>query len=454
LRKFKDRKHHILSSTEVAETRYSSVKIEMISTGEEVLSGQIVDTNASWFADTLMNQGLELQRRSTVGDRLQDLIEIFRERSQVADVILVNGGLGPTSDDLCVEAVAVAAGVELQEDSGWRAHLEKWFANRKRPMPSNNLKQCLLPTSAILVDNPIGSAPGLRIKINGCWLFFTPGVPSEYKRMVEEQFFPFLRQEFQLGESTTLHKFLTLGHGESALAETLQDVELAPGMTMGYRPSIPIVEIKVFARGDSAIAALPKTLSEIRARIGQAIVSERYSSVAQEVHHLLLSEQRTISLAESCTGGMISAQLIEFAGSSAYMHQGIVCYSNEAKTQLLGVSAATLKTYGAVSPETALEMAKGARSLQNSDFALSVTGIAGPDGSTENRPIGTVSMALATADYSWVQTVQLGSRTRTLIRQLTAAVALDMIRRHLCGLSVLADYPFIDASFQAEYPEN
>src|SRR5690606_32196262 len=195
------------------------MQLEMISTGEEVLSGQITDTNAAWFADTMMNLGIELQLRTTVGDRMDDLVRVFTERSHHADAILVNGGLGPTSDDLSAEAMAKAAGVPLVEDTAWRLHLEDWFARRGRTMPLSNLKQCLVPANAIVVDNPVGSAPGFRVKLNRAWLFFTPGVPAEFKPMVTEQFIPFLRETFQFDSATRLHKFQTLGYGESMLAD-------------------------------------------------------------------------------------------------------------------------------------------------------------------------------------------------------------------------------------------
>src|SRR5690606_21088806 len=198
------------------------MQLEMICTGEEVLSGQIVDTNAAWFANTMMERGIELQLRTTVGDRMNDLVRVFTERSHHADAILVNGGLGPTSDDLSVEAIAKAVGVELIEHSEWREHLEDWFRRRNRPMPASHLKQCLLPAGAILVDNKNGSAPGFRIRFNRAWFFFTPGVPSEFKPMVLDHFVPFIESTFGSSDVTQLHKFQTFGHGESTLAEQLQ----------------------------------------------------------------------------------------------------------------------------------------------------------------------------------------------------------------------------------------
>lgn len=421
------------------------MQIEMISTGEEVLSGQIVDTNAAWFADTLMNVGLELQRRSTVGDRMEDLVQIFVERSQVADVILVNGGLGPTSDDLSAEAAARACGVALVEDAGWRAHLEDWFTRRGRQMAASNLKQCLLPANATLVDNPVGSAPGFRLRLNRAWLFFTPGVPSEFKPMVLDQFLPFLRSEFRFANDTRLHKFLTLGHGESNLAELLKRIDLPAGVTLGYRPSMPFVEIKVFARGATADAALQTALPLLRAALGPAVVSERFPSIAQEVHTLLREQGATLGLAESCSGGLLSSQLVDFAGSSDYLLHGVVSYSNQAKAQLLGVPAGMLEQYGAVSMPTAQAMASGARRLLDSDYALAITGIAGPDGGSAEKPVGTVAFALCDRQQCWSQELQLGQRSRLLLRSMSCAVALDMLRRRLRNLAPIEPYPFIPA---------
>lgn len=419
------------------------MQLEMISTGEEVLSGQIVDTNAAWFADTLMNLGLELQQRSTVGDRMQDLVRIFTERSKVADVILVNGGLGPTSDDLSAEAAARACGVGLVEDAGWRLHLEEWFRRRGRPMAQSNFKQCLLPANAILVDNPNGSAPGFRLRLNRAWLFFTPGVPSEFKPMVLDQFLPFLREQFAFDTRVQLHKFLTLGHGESSLAEHLRTLTLPDGVTLGYRPSMPFVEIKVFARGAGAMAALEEFLPRVRRSLGPAVVSERFASIAEEVHTLLRSAGVTLGLAESCSGGLLSSQLVEFPGSSDYLQHAVVSYSNAAKRDLLGVSALVLERHGAVSVETAEAMARGARAKLDCDHALAITGIAGPDGGSTDKPVGTVAIALCDRTQCWTQVVQLGQRSRSLVRSMSCAIALDMLRRRLLGLAPLEPYPFI-----------
>jgi nicotinamide-nucleotide amidase len=420
--------------------------LEMICTGEEVLSGQIIDTNAAWFADTMLNLGIELQQRVTVGDRMQDLCRVFSERSQHADVILVNGGLGPTSDDLSAEAMAKAAGVALVESQHWRDHLVEWFNKRGRVMPASNFKQCLLPETAILIDNPIGSAPGFRIKLNRAWLFFTPGVPSEFKQMVTEQFVPFVQANFKGQQATRLHKFLTFGHGESTLADQLSQLSVPDGITIGYRSSMPHVEIKIFARGMEAIAQLANFLPVLRTTLGTALVSEQHSLIAEEVHRLLLRENCTLSMAESCTGGMLASQLVEYPGSSNYLQQSLVTYTNASKSALLGVSAATLQNHGAVSIQTVIEMALGVRKLLDSDFSLATSGIAGPDGGSLEKPVGTVAIALCDRERTWVQLVALGQRSRTMIRLMSCAVALDMLRRRLLDTNPIVNYPFIPAT--------
>ncbi|PKG57601.1 MULTISPECIES: CinA family nicotinamide mononucleotide deamidase-related protein [unclassified Shewanella] len=416
------------------------MKLEMICTGEEVLAGQIVDTNAAWFANTLMEHGVECQRRITVGDRLEDLIAVFKERSTEADVIVVNGGLGPTSDDLSSEAMALAKGEPLVENALWRARLEDWFTRNGRVMAESNLKQALLPESAIMIDNPVGTACGFAVKLNRAWLFFTPGVPFEFKQMVKEQFVPFIKERFEIAGDISLRKYLTLGQGESSLADALESIVLPEGITIGYRTSMPHIEIKLFARGKLAIGEMDKIEAQIRFLLGTAIVADNKKSLAEEIHRLLVSSESSLSVAESCTGGMIASQLVAFAGSSSYFHQGLVTYSNESKVRVLGVKAETLDDHGAVSIATVEEMAKGARGILGSDYALATSGIAGPTGGTEDKPVGTVAIALATKGGVYSQMIKLPRRSRDLVRSLSTAVAFDMLRRELLGEAVIVDY--------------
>ena len=422
------------------------MKLEMICTGEEVLSGQIVDTNAAWFANLMMEEGIELERRVTVGDRLEDLADVFVERSHHADVILVNGGLGPTKDDMSAEAMAKAKGEPLQECSEWRERLESWYSAAGREMPASNLKQAMLPASAIMVDNPVGTACGFRVKLNRAWLYFTPGVPNEFKQMVQDQFISFVKEEYGLNQTTELTKLLTFGRGESSLADQLDALELPEGITIGYRSSMPHIEIKLFARGESATQALPAFTELVKGELGSSLVSERFPTLAEEMHHRLLEAGKTLSLAESCTGGLIASNLVEFPGSSGYLQQALVTYCNESKVKLLGVKPDTLEAHGAVSVETVMEMAEGVRGLLDSDFALATSGVAGPDGGTEEKPVGTVAFALATREKTFGQVLHIPLRTRSMIRVISGAVALDMLRLVMGGESPISEYAFIQRS--------
>ncbi len=416
------------------------MKLEMICTGEEVLAGQIVDTNAAWFANTLMEKGIECQRRITVGDRLEDLVAVFKERSTEADIIMVNGGLGPTSDDLSTEAMALAMGVPLVESKEWRTKLEAWFTRNNRVMAASNLKQALLPEGAVMIDNPVGTACGFAVKLKRAWLFFTPGVPFEFKRMVKEQFIPFVEEQFSVSESVSVKKLLTLGRGESSLADELEVIQLPAGITLGYRSYMPYIEIKLFARGQSAIDSLPDIQAQVKTVLGNGVVAENITTLDQELHERLINSGLSLSVAESCTGGMITSGLIAFAGSSSYLHHGLVTYSNEAKVKVLGVNPQTLDDYGAVSIATVEEMAKGARGILESDYALATSGIAGPEGGTDEKPVGTVAIALATKSGVYSQMVKLPGRSRALVRALSTAVAYDMLRRELLGEAVIVDY--------------
>ncbi|MFT5235121.1 MAG: nicotinamide-nucleotide amidase [Shewanella sp.] len=416
------------------------MKLEMICTGEEVLAGQIVDTNAAWFANALMEKGIECQRRITVGDRLEDLVAVFKERSTEADIIMVNGGLGPTSDDLSTEAMASAMGVSLVENKEWRNKLEAWFTKNGRVMAASNLKQALLPEGAVMIDNPVGTACGFAIKFNRAWLFFTPGVPFEFKRMVTEQFIPFVEDQFPLSEPVSVKKLLTLGNGESALADKLEVIPLPEGITLGYRSYMPYIEIKLFARGQLAIDSIPRIEAKVKEILGHGVVAEDITTLDQEIHNRLVNSGLSLSVAESCTGGMITSGLVAFAGSSSYLDQGLVTYSNEAKVKVLGVTPQTLDDHGAVSIATVEEMAKGARDILGSDYALATSGIAGPDGGSEDKPVGTVAIALATKSGVYSQMLKLPSRSRALVRTLSTAVAYDMLRRELLGEAVIVDY--------------
>ena len=431
------------------------MKLEMICTGEEVLAGQIVDTNAAWLGNELMNHGFEMHRRTTVGDRLSDLVEVFQERSVHADIILVNGGLGPTADDLSAQAMADAMGVPLIENQQWLQQLNIWGADRGINLTASNLKQAWLPEGAILVDNPVGSACGFRVKLNRAWLFFTPGVPHEYKKMVLEQFIPFVKSEAGLQSKVEVTKLLSLGIGESTMAERLEKLSWPAGITLGYRAFMPYLELKLIAR-DVPQAQQNIAIEQAIAELGDAVVARNQGTLAAEVHQLLLEKGSTLAIAESLTGGDICNQLVAFSGSSHYLKQGVVSYCNEAKMALLNVTKECIEQDTEVSLLCAAQMAVGVSiantNINTTQFSIATTGIAGPSGGTEQNPVGTVVIAVKSGDQVYCQTIRLSSkRNRSYIRDISAAIALDMLRRAIIGISPIAEYHYITRVNSAKY---
>lgn len=413
------------------------MRIELINTGDELLTGDITDTNASWLASQLTEQGFKLSYKTTVADDLQELIETFQLRSQKADFIIVNGGLGPTSDDLSAQAAADALDEPVVLFEAWVNEMKAKFAAMNRTMTDSNIKQAMLPKSCTIIDNPVGTACGFKLKIGRATFVFTPGVPREFKHMVKEQILPMLQSS---GDSQPLKitRFLCLGIGESALANLLEEVNLPDGFEFGYRAAMPFVELKVFSKG----LLLPDDiLAQIEAVVKDYCVVRDGNSLARHVHDLL-SEQQSIKFGtvESCTGGMVAESLVHYPGSSKYLDRGLVTYSNEAKQALADVSSETLAAVGAVATQTAQEMAAGAVAKHGLDLAVSITGVAGPEGGSDDKPVGTVCFALADKQTVVSQHLQLPNRGRTAVRAMACNIALDMVRRYLLGLEIVACY--------------
>ena len=284
------------------------INVEMLSTGDEVLHGQIVDTNAAWLADLFFSQGLPLVRRNTVGDSLESLVAVLRERSELADVLIVNGGLGPTSDDLSALAAATAKGEALVLHEAWLAQMERYFADRGRVMAPSNRKQAEIPASAELIDNPVGTACGFAIQLNRCLIFFTPGVPSEFKVMVEQEILPRLRQRFTLPEPPICLRLTTFGRSESDLAQSLDPLPLPPGVTMGYRSSMPIIELKLTgpASQREAMLALWPSVKQVA---GESLIFEGTEGLPAQIAAALQARNLSLTLSEQFTSGLIALQL-------------------------------------------------------------------------------------------------------------------------------------------------
>lgn len=421
--------------------------IEFISTGDEVLSGQIVDTNAAWFSQRFFEKGIGIHRRHTVADDLTALIDIITETSLRADVVVVNGGLGPTSDDLSAEAAAKAMAVPLVVSQAWLDVMSEKYIKSGRVLSKSNEKQAWLPEGSELIDNPIGTACGFSFQFNRARFYFTPGVPSEFKRMLQEQILPDIQTRFALSNTVALERWQVFGLSEAALNETISQLDIPPTVTVGFRAALPIVEVKLLSevQQDLALAA-----AAIESALAEFILFRGDNTLSQYVQSLMLQQGLTLSLAESCTGGMIASELVANAGSSDFLDSSHVTYSNAAKQRLVNVSEDTLAQFGAVSTEVAVEMAQGARLNANVDMALAVSGIAGPGGGSAEKPVGTVAFALSTKTTTYSQLVHIPRWGRQGIRIVSVWLALDMLRRELEGKSIFADYGTIERLSSAE----
>jgi nicotinamide-nucleotide amidase len=408
----------------------------ILSTGDELTTGRIVDSNASWIADKLFEIGVDVACVITVGDYPERLEWAWKQALEKGDVIISTGGIGPTADDLTSETVARVLGVPLVEHAESAERIRRWFEATGRAMPLNNLKQALMPRGAELVPNALGTAPGYRVAHGGRHLVVLPGVPREMKPMVEEIVLPWLRSQ-RGGDVYLARTFQTFGLTESGLDELVAGVVDPAEGRVSFRASFPEVSVRVVVHGEPALARerLQVVGDRLRAAIGPGCYGEGAVTLEETVGGLLRERGLTVATAESCTGGLVAHRLTNVPGSSAYVRGGVVAYANEAKQRLLGVASTTLASHGAVSEEAAAEMAAGARQSLGADIAVSTTGIAGPDGGTPEKPVGTVCLGLSSADETLAARYQFWG-TRDWVKLLASQVALEWIRRHVLGLPV------------------
>lgn len=406
---------------------------EIIAVGTELLLGDIVNTNAQFLAKELANLGINVYYQSVVGDnpgRLRQTLEVAYSHS---DLVITTGGLGPTMDDLTKETAASYFGKKLVEDAGWRQALEEMFAKRNRVMTPNNLKQALIPEGAKVLYNSRGTAPGILIEENEKIMVLLPGPPREMVPMFLEQVKPFLesKQDYTL-VSRTLR---VAGIGESTMEDMIKDMMLEqenPTIAPYATPIESMIRITAKAKTrEAGEAMIDPVEAKINERLGGAIYGHgRDLTMQGVVAELLLQKGLTVAVSESCTGGLVTAALVETPGISKVLKEGLVTYSNEAKMKRLGVKAETLETYGAVSPETAAEMAAGVARTSGADIGLSTTGVAGPDGGTEEKPVGLVYLGVSINGRVKTKEVRImGDRNR--IRSLAVYHVLDLLRREL-----------------------
>lgn len=415
------------------------MKAEILATGDEIRTGALVDSNSAYIAERLEQIGLEVTRHLTVGDDMDTLVAIFHEIGARAEVCVVTGGLGPTTDDLSAEAAAKAAGVELALDEKALAYIEGLYKLAGRTMSESNRKQAYFPAGSERLDNPIGTAPGFSLTIGSCRFFFMPGVPHEMKRMLREQTLPRIEKLRGTEQEVALVKQIsTFGSTESQIGEKVADLpQKFPGVKLGLRAKFPEIQVKLYARGNDE-AAVKKLLqqagNDALSRVADYAFSDEGKDMAQVLADLLLMEKATIAVAESCTGGLIGDSITNIAGCSAYFKMSAVCYTNASKHKVLGVSEQTLERHGAVHEETAKEMAAGAREVGDATYAISTTGIAGPAGGSDKKPVGTVCIGIATPAGAEGYRYFFPFRERERNKQVFAMTAMDLLRRRLMGL--------------------
>ena len=409
----------------------STVTAEIIAIGDELLYGQIMDTNSHWISQELDAVGVRVVRKTTVGDNRTDILAAFEEASKRANLILITGGLGPTQDDLTKPLLAEFFGCNIVEVPEAVAAVSSYFLRRGREMTPLNILQGHLPTCCTYVPNEVGTAPGMWFEQKGCYWMSMPGVPHEMKKLVKDFVLPKLSQVFDL--PVIYHKLIkTAGIGESWLADLINEWEnaLPSHIRLAYLPSLGHVKLRLTAFGEDkkALAAeVDQQIQKILPTINNYVYGYNEETLETAVGKLLKNEGKTLALAESCSGGYISHLITAVPGSSQYFQGTVVPYHNALKEQLLGVSSATLTQHGAVSEATVREMALGVKKLFGVDFGLASSGIAGPDGGSPHKPVGTVWIACAGPNFVEAKLLQL-TQDRLINIQLTGVAVLNLLR--------------------------
>lgn len=411
---------------------------EILSTGDEVCSGAVVDSNAAFIADHLEWTGARVARHICVGDDLNEICSVISEMANRADIVVVTGGLGPTIDDLTSAAAAMAAGVPLIEDRKAKESIEAFFARFARHMTESDAKQAMLPQGARPIMNDAGTAPGFSIRISKCVFFFLPGVPREMKRLLVRSVIPQIKSECLphfSGQVARQRIFSLFGLPEAEVNNRIRDLENAfNGVKLGMIARFPVIYVKLTGSGadEQAMNRIMEVAGNaVFERLDKWIFSENGETMEAVIGRLLRQSGQTLGVAESCTGGLIADRITDIAGSSNYFLFSAVTYANTAKTGVLGVDSGIIDTFGAVSEETVRAMASGVRRLCGADFGLAVSGIAGPDGGTEDKPVGTVCVGLATPTTTTSKKFWFPFARRPANKRIFSEVALDMLRQEL-----------------------
>lgn len=408
------------------------MKIEIITTGDEIMGGVTLDTNFSWAAEKLVGLGFDLMFHTTVGDDEETITEAFRTSLRRAQAVIVSGGLGPTSDDLTAAVASRFFGVPLELSSVASDMIQKRFKERGYRFSEVNKKQAYVPRGSKILKNFWGTAPGFQCEKEDLVFFFLPGVPKEFKAMIEEYVIPELDRRSRRRKKYKTRTIKTFGLRESEVAERIHGIE-RDGMKIGYRPHFPEVHIRVSGYGrteDEAERLVSEVVGEIASRLGKYVFSTDESTLEDVVGSLLSQKKLTLAIAESCTGGFISHRITNVPGSSSYFERGVVSYSNESKVKILGVPMELIESVGAVSAEVVEAMAEGIRKLAGSDIGVAISGIAGPGGGTDTKPVGTVFIGISHREGVSSRRFQFKG-TREEIKLISSEATLDRIREFI-----------------------
>jgi len=406
------------------------VKIALLSIGNELLSGDTINTNAAWIGKKLTEIGCNVFHQATVPDEKEPIINALNHSLKLnPDFILCTGGLGPTEDDITRQTLFDFVGTESRFDEEYWGYLSERFKQFGMDIPETNRNQALVPLNGDVIENPVGSARGSIFNVNGTTLISLPGVPAEMKAMMEGTVVPLIQSKGL--KPKQFHTFRTTGIPESSLIEQIAPVmKKDHGCSIGYYPSLYGVDIRISQKEKEPVEYLA---NEIRKVLGVSIYSENGDSIEEVNVSLAIEKHKTIATAESCTGGLVGHRITEVSGSSDVYKGGLVVYSNEAKMDMLDVEKTTLEKFGAVSAETAESMARNVMKKFDADFGISVTGIAGPTGGTEEKPIGLVYIGLADKNNTKVKKYNFGdTRKRNKLR--TSQAALNWLRLTLLSL--------------------
>jgi nicotinamide-nucleotide amidase len=412
------------------------MKVEIITIGDEILIGQIVDTNSAWMAQQLNLCGFQVNQISSVSDQEAHILNALKEASSRASIVLITGGLGPTKDDITKKTLCKYFNTSLVLNEFVYKDVEQLFKERGYEVTALNRGQAEVPDNCIAIRNPVGTAPGMWFENNGVVYVSMPGVPYEMMHMMEHSILPKLKSHFN-APIIIHHTLLTQGIGESRLAEEISEWEesLPANIKLAYLPSVSAVRLRLSGFGEDKVQLqfeFEKQLNLLRKLVGKYCFGENLDTLETVVGNMLKTAQKTVATAESCTGGQIAASITKVPGCSAYFKGTIVSYANEVKENFLGVTNEDLANYGAVSQQVVEAMAKGIIKAMNVDFAIATSGVAGPDGGSFEKPVGMVWIAVASKDKVFSKQFLLG-KNRERIIQAATLTSLNLLRRFMLG---------------------